>query len=161
MATPTCKKCGSPFSEQEARAGYDTCERCPVDPEPNAASHTPEPWVTVTDEDTGEIEVRPAADASGWVYQTVAQVGRDDIPEDVANARRIVAAANACEGISAEALEAGVIAEMRSALETALAVIEREAEQREPSGMVGYIEEMREPEAIIRAALARVKGATP
>jgi hypothetical protein len=34
-----------------------------------------------------------------------------------ANARRIVAAVNACEGISTEALEQGVVAEMLEALE--------------------------------------------
>ena len=39
--------------------------------------------------------------------------------ETEANARRIVAAVNACEGLSTEALELGIVAELRDALQAA------------------------------------------
>lgn len=64
-----------------------------------------------------------------------------------ANARRIVAAVNACGGVSTEALESGALLMLRSALEAAL----EEAQERDEDLGCGCWPE-------VRAALARVKG---
>jgi hypothetical protein len=77
-----------------------------------AEEHTPEPWWI---DDDGFIAAG-AADS----YCTVADphcrptAGYGD--ENEANARRIVAAVNACQGLATEALEHGVVAELRQVL---------------------------------------------
>jgi hypothetical protein len=77
--------------------------------------HTPEPWRSEINTD-GEAYVQ---DERGCTLATVHGRGTLqgkilDIRED--NARRICAALNACAGISTEALEAGVVAELVEAL---------------------------------------------
>ena len=55
-------------------------------------SHTPGRWTVVTADDvTGELEVRPVHLSRSPVYQTIAQVGRGDNAECVANANLIAA----------------------------------------------------------------------
>jgi hypothetical protein len=82
-----------------------------------AATHTPEPW----DHDTGFIVAPDPAGQHPDIY--VAEIARDDdegriapYEQHEANARRICAAVNACVGIGTEALERGVVAELRHAL---------------------------------------------
>ena len=78
---------------------------------PVAAAHTPEPWEVRYLENATPDRVLLMADGvtlgelcrpfSGW-------------PEHIANARRIVAAVNACAGIATAALESGVPLGFRS-----------------------------------------------
>jgi len=82
-----------------------------------AAAHTPEPW----DHDMGFIVAPDSTGQHPDIY--IAEIVRDDdegriapYQQHEANARRICAAVNACEGISTEALERGVIAELRHIL---------------------------------------------
>jgi hypothetical protein len=77
-----------------------------------ATSHSPEPWWI---DDEGFI-----AAGSGEPYATVAdpqcRPTADCGEENEANGRRIVAAVNACRGLSTGALEQGVVGELREAL---------------------------------------------
>jgi len=79
--------------------------------------HTPEPWeVTCGDDERDWVRFFPFIEAKEYtVVGNEGMYGEREI--DLANARRIVAAVNACEGISTEALEDGVVKEMREALE--------------------------------------------
>ncbi len=70
------------------------------------AQHTPGPWSRNGNRIHGE---------SGSLVATIAYFREASI--EIGNARRIVACVNACEGISTEALEAGVVKELREALE--------------------------------------------
>ena len=70
-----------------------------------ATAHTPEPWYVQSSDYPGGLLIKPIPG------QVVAQC--DQVPEMEANARRICAAVNACQGIGTEALERGVIAELR------------------------------------------------
>ena len=78
-----------------------------------AMPHNPEPWWL---DDYGFI-----ASGSGDTYCTVAdphcRPTADYGDENEANGHRIVAAVNACKGISTEALHQGVIAEMIEVLQ--------------------------------------------
>jgi hypothetical protein len=78
-----------------------------------ASKHTPEPWWL---DDDGFI-----AAGSGDTYCTVVDPHcrpTDNYSEEnEANARRIVAAVNACQGISTKALEQGVIGQLVEALD--------------------------------------------
>lgn len=88
-----------------------------------SAMHTPEPWscdgsttLYATPDESDEmtmIEVNANITEAGW--DTVAFI-EAIWPGAHANARRICAAVNACEGISTEALEQGVVAELLSTL---------------------------------------------
>ena len=49
-------------------------------------------------------------------YGTIGEIGGGQPDERRANARRIVAAWNACEGLSTEALESGVVRELADVL---------------------------------------------
>lgn len=87
------------------------------------APFMPEPWdcsgattLYATPDESGEmtmIEVRANVTETGW--NTVAFI-EAIWPGARANARRICAAVNACKGLDTEALERGVIAELRHAL---------------------------------------------
>ena len=77
------------------------------DTKPTAA-HTPEPWFVQPSDHPGGLLIKPIPG------QVVAQC--DEVPEMEANARRIVAAVNACKGLGTEALEHGIIAELRHVL---------------------------------------------
>ncbi len=80
-----------------------------------ATTHTPEPWRIIgrscRDREGAEI---------GTGNKTVAVVLTADTvevtEEERANARRICAAVNACEGLGTEALERGIVAELRHML---------------------------------------------
>jgi hypothetical protein len=90
-----------------------------------AAAHSPEPWhieplqadnggsVAICNKQQGILAVIPPLNEDDEPDAATAQ--RD--PCDEANARRIVAAVNACEGIGTQALEQGVVSELVEALE--------------------------------------------
>jgi hypothetical protein len=90
-------------------------------------NHTPEPWnrdgrttLYATPDESGAmtmIEVNANVTEAGWA--TVAFI-EAIWPSAYANARRIVAAVNACKGIGTEALEQGVIRDLLEALEVLL-----------------------------------------
>ena len=84
------------------------------------AKHTEGPWCYVSDDKKShyylEAQSKRYGQSSGWAL--LAEIRRHRIgssdrvpPDDVqdANARRIVAAINACEGIPIEALESGIV----------------------------------------------------
>lgn len=89
-----------------------------------AITHSPEPWdcdarttMYATPDDSDEvplIEVRAKVTEVGW--DTVAFIDAA-WPRSGVNARRICAAVNACKGISSEALEQGLVASQRLALQ--------------------------------------------
>jgi hypothetical protein len=77
--------------------------------------HTPEPWKTDAYLIVAEVPSgRPGGEVIVQCTPTVSRVR--SLEQDKANARRIVAAVNACVGISTEALEDGVIEELVEAL---------------------------------------------
>jgi hypothetical protein len=87
--------------------------------------HSPEPWdcdaqttmYSIEGDELTMTEVRANVTEAGW--DTVAFI-EAIWPGADANARRIVAAVNACKNISTEALERGVVAGLRAALGTLL-----------------------------------------
>jgi hypothetical protein len=74
-------------------------------------SHTPEPWYVQPSDYPGGLLIKPIPG------QVVAQC--DQVPEMEANARRIVAAVNACARISTEALEQNAVQTLLEATEAA------------------------------------------
>ena len=75
-----------------------------------AMTHTPEPW----EQDTNDF-FAVTADKDGLLVAETEIHDRTD-EECYANARRIVAAVNACEGIATDALQQGVVSDLREAL---------------------------------------------
>jgi hypothetical protein len=73
-----------------------------------ASAHTPEPWYVQPSDYPGGLLIKPIPG------QVIAQC--DQVPEMETNARRICAAVNACKGISTEALEGGIIADLQQVL---------------------------------------------
>ena len=89
-------------------------------------NHTPEPW----SHRGNQIEIWREHPETGTPQpQLIARVTER---LDTGNAARIVAAVNACAGIPTAALEAGVIAEMREALEAYLG--DRDAAAQDDDG---------------------------
>jgi hypothetical protein len=124
-----------------------------------ATPHTPEPWHYETDYSITTIF---APDPTGQdPYGTyVAEIDGQDVgrfasrEQHEANARRLCAAVNACQGISTEALERGVIRELREALDYLLT---QTVDQDLKYG-IGLTEGEQDARAKALAALAR---ATP
>jgi hypothetical protein len=109
-----------------------------------APEHTPEPWFVQPSDNPGGLLIKPIPG------QVVAQC--DQVPAMEANARRICAAVNSCEGISTESLEQSVVRELLEALEAQeMAEWDPEASRRK-----GYFDRARE---LRRAALAATRGA--
>jgi hypothetical protein len=90
--------CGLPFTFAEETAA--------APPTP----HTPGTWRVVNR--PGMPEIR-----AGDISIADIRLNGHNMEHGAANARRIVAAVNACDGIGTEALEAGIVWEMREALE--------------------------------------------
>ena len=120
--------------------------------------HTKEPWrIEYTrrvygggfsvDDDTASI----STDAWRSLARVHIEMDGDPSPEGEANARRIVAAVNACEGIPTEALEAGVVAE----LVRTLTCIDGEARDATPNGDIFLPSEVFE---LVVTTLARATG---
>jgi hypothetical protein len=123
-----------------------------------ATPHTPEPWRYETDY---SITTIVASDPDGRhpdIY--IAEIDGQDVgrftarEQHEANARRLCAAVNACQGISTEALEQGVIRELREALDYLLA---QTVDQDLKYG-IGLTEGEEDARAMALAALAK---ATP
>ncbi len=122
------------------------------------SQHTEGPWMLFE----GTPCVGPVVAVLGG-GQGIAMCGMRARPpeEAMANARRVVAAVNACQGIPTEALEGGLVVQMLAALEMARQFIENGL-------LLGYIQVtnesgdcIREVLPAIRAVLHKAKGATP
>lgn len=85
------------------------------------SAHTPEPWTLEGDD---ELWVSGPDRQEPVICDMVPRDEGSFTGEDEANARRIVAAVNACTGISTEALERGLIALLVEYGETMVAVVE-------------------------------------
>lgn len=93
--------------------------------------------------------------------------GDDDGPEMAANARRIAATWNACDGISTEALERGVVKDLLAACKASLKLPALSVYAEESSGShhhsakkaKEYYDKMNAVLAQIRAAIAAAEGA--
>ena len=80
-----------------------------------ARPHTPEPW----EQDNNDFFAVTADNDGLLVAETEIHDRTDE--ECYANARRIVAAVNTCEGIATSALEQGVVADLLEALQAFVA----------------------------------------
>jgi len=134
--------------------------------------HTPEPWELDIREYGFRIRMGSAVPYTG-VYKPQHLIEWDpgvyyapDYPETdaenrqyleaEANARRIVACVNACEGIPTEALEAGVVRELVEALERCKEILDDlECECDSYHGFECSIHKDRE---LVRGVLAKVRG---
>ncbi|HJT77875.1 MAG TPA: hypothetical protein VJ739_11800 [Gemmataceae bacterium] len=96
------------------------------------AEHAPEPWHTepLQADNGGSIAI---CNRQQGILAVIPPLNEDDVPDqttaqrapgDEANARRIVAAVNACTGLPVQALEEGVVADMLAALREAQEEIE-------------------------------------
>lgn len=107
----------------------------------NKAQHTPGLWEVIDSyrvDGDKRIWINAPANGNRTFDQPVCNLYEDSTPSDAvytggwesrfdnaeANASRIVAAVNACEGISTEALEGGVVSELLEALEASAAQLE-------------------------------------
>lgn len=107
--------------------------------------HTPAPWVFHEQGDANDYCLL-TSDKKGWIV-AFTQNGELSTDRQLANARRMCAAVNACEGISTEELEKGIVRELISALEYLLEeVCKRGGEPFEGASDTA------------RLALARAKG---
>lgn len=95
---------------------------------PNTESkHTPEPWAMdwhfiVAPDPKG---IYPDIYIGELIQEDSEEPSRIASPEEqIANGRRIVAAVNACKGIPVEALEEGIVEEMRELLERSVMELE-------------------------------------
>ena len=126
--------------------------------------HTPWPWrlhpcipVTIESEDPYGHGPMRVADMRGWGHLT--GIGTCNFDNELAfaiqcaNARRIVACVNACEGIPTEALEAGVIRDLIDAATRYLRVMTRDTDD-DPNCWA----EEEFAEARLREVLAKVRG---
>ena len=92
---------------------------------PAAQQHTPGPWRacdTIIFNPKGSL-MKDKTDHIGGQIANVGGLGVANDTELKANVRRIVAAINACEGISTEALEQGVVAELLEALQQVVRIL--------------------------------------
>lgn len=86
------------------------------------AKHTPGPWKVIQAGNAlGIVPKKRPAGISAREVEDIASLSLMDEQNDAkANARRICAAVNACEGLSTEALESGIVAELAGALRLTL-----------------------------------------
>jgi len=101
------------------------------------AKHTPGPWTVDPENDADALgpDGKPVAlcyyaSMNGRTYNVHSVVRSDE--ESEANALRIVACVNACEGISTDALSGGLVP--RAQLDAALTLVRRMADVWEPEG---------------------------
>jgi hypothetical protein len=85
----------------------------------SGTTHTPVPWHYRPEEDGKPITNGTIAIAYLDAYQPEEDDGGAWEKETAANARRLVAAVNACEGLSTEALELGIVTELLDVLQAA------------------------------------------
>ena len=82
---------------------------------PQPATHTPGPW-RITGQSCRDYEGAEIGTGNKTVAVILTADAVEVTQEERANSRRIVAAVNACQGISTEALERGVVDELRHIL---------------------------------------------
>jgi len=125
--------------------------------------HTPGPWTVCHGDEISSSGI-DAPDGTAVVWWTSSQ--HDEGIPNPADAVRIAAAVNACEGIPNEALEAGVVKDMLEALRIARAEIvalERDMETLLRGDFVKgrTHEETGDPLLVVEAAIARATGEKP
>jgi hypothetical protein len=81
-----------------------------------AAAHTPEPW-HISGHSCRDYEGAEIGTGNKTVAVVLTADAVEATQEERANARRIVAAVNACEGIRTEALEQAIVRQLVEALE--------------------------------------------
>lgn len=118
------------------------------------ARHTPEPWEI---EKGSMIVGNRIAIKQPHAFDWVASVQVSNMPNYEENARRIVAAVNACQGLSTEALEDGVVGEMIKALECI--AYEKLYDTEDP--LIGCEESVQRCQEIAADVLARAKQQEP
>jgi hypothetical protein len=122
----------------------------------SASLHTPEPW---EHHDNGLIYGQCGEDdvEAPFVCDVIEDSAMQALgmlsPVEEANARRICAAVNACKGISTEALEQGVVAELLSTLTDFFNIMH----DYESSVEKGYVQQAMERS---RAAVEQANGRT-
>ena len=122
--------------------------------EAEAAAHTPEPWsyngMAIVEDERGAVladcEIIPPAGGT---------IAPPD--EEVANARRICAAVNACKDISTEALERGIIAELLAALQEVTPLLDACARNAERLGQREFAAQLLTVMSANRAAFAAAR----
>jgi hypothetical protein len=102
--------------------------------------HLPEPWTYNFARPYGIVDIiasDPTGEYPRGLY--VAEIDTDDVgrytshEQHEANARRIVAAVNACNGFGTEALEQGVVGELLEALKGCLFALDKNLDGYGPS----------------------------
>ena len=122
------------------------------------SEHTPEPWMVANNTDifpVGDTKARKHIADCDTSNAPLENDGTNDMTdldydETRANARRIVAAVNACEGISTEALEAGAVRDLVAVVDELLYSAAYWSQYDVPLGIVDRM----------RTALDKAKGAT-
>ena len=89
------------------------------------AVHTPEPW-RIIDQSCRDYEGAEIGTGNKTVAVILTADAVEVAEEERTNARRIVAVINACQGISTEALEQGIVAELLANLKTLLEQIDED-----------------------------------
>jgi hypothetical protein len=128
-------------------------------------AHTPEPWncdgrttLYATPNESGEmtmIEINANVTEAGW--DTVAFI-EAIWPGAQANARRIIAAVNACEGIGTEALEHGIVQELLERIRV-VAELRRKWRSQDEAETIDSIEYMDGLDALeLDVLIAKVTG---
>lgn len=128
--------------------------------------HTPEPWKLGELSEFGGYDCMTHGIKAGPVTLDAADYGQkkcgllalDMHTRIMADARRIVACVNACAGIPTEAIESGVIQEMRAALEAAINIhknilTDSQLDTRTRCGVI-----VRDFSHHVRAVLLKLKG---
>lgn len=119
-------------------------------------AHTAEPW-RITGQSCRDYEGAEIGAGNKTVAVILTADAVEVTEEERANARRICAAVNACQGISTEALERGAVSKLLEAL-TARELQLREFIQWHHRNGVGYCEEMEDAWEQARAAIAEAAG---
>jgi len=114
-------------------------------------THTPGPWFLEKPE--GDYDAISGVD---WydLASVVIRVDGEDSPEGQANAARIVACVNACEGLA----DPSVVPELVTALECVTDDLEAEIEDRRGSVLQRTLDRDLEVVHQARAAIAKAKG---
>lgn len=131
-------------------------------------AHTPGPWVLERGAKAimvhaGRVPTVPQQPVA-WVYLNQRIGGLSDGVSDEearANARRIVAAVNACEGLSTAALEAGAIGSLLEAVQTAIGLIDYAGDAGIGFRNDDWQRELNECLAALTAARDKAKGFLP
>jgi len=107
------------YSSKEERTMTNTDDTKP------ATAHTAEPW-QITGQSCRDYEGAEIGTGNKTVAVILTADAVEVAEEERTNARRIVAVINACQGISTEALEQGIVAELLANLKTLLEQIDED-----------------------------------